>query len=115
MLRKPAGDCGSNQCKAYQNNPDAQRPTRDSRVASVDSPSNVPGGPKVEGTKHTLLPLVIGMVKEIIDEMSAVVKELKEELADVTEQSVLGTVVEEVQEKVRNTAPVFYGINSGIE
>ena len=115
MLRKPAGDCGSN-CEACQNNPDAQRPTRDSRVASVDSPSNVPGGPKVEGVKHTLLPLVIGIVKEIINnEMNAVVKELKEELADVTEQSVLGTVVEEVQEKVRNTAPVFDGLNSGIE
>ena len=69
----------------------------------------------MEGAKHTLLPLVIGMVKEIINnEMNAVVKELKES-ADVTEQSVLGTAVEEAQEKVRNTAPVFYGLNSGIE
>ena len=110
MLRKPAGNCGSN-CEACQSNPDAQRPTRDSRVASVDSPSNVPGRPKVEGAKHTLLPLIIGMVKEIINnEMSAVVKELKEESADVTEQSVLGTVIKEVQGKVQNTAPVFYNL-----
>ena len=42
--------------------------------------------------------------------MSAVVKELKEGSADVTEQSVLGIVIEEVQGKVRNTAPVFYDL-----
>ena len=65
----------------------------------------------MEGAKHTLLPLIIGMVKEIINnEMSAVVKELKEESADVTEQSVLGTVIKEVQGKVQNTAPVFYNL-----
>ena len=43
--------------------------------------------------------------------MNAVVKELKEGSADITEQSVLGTVMEEVQEKVLNTAPVFYGLS----
>ena len=70
-----------------------------------------PGGPKAEGAKHTLLPLVISTVKEIINnEMNAVVKELKEEPADATKQSALDTVIEEVQEKVQNTAPVFYDL-----
>ena len=86
------------------------------RLATVVSrwlspPRTSPGGPRAEGARHTLLPLVISTVKEIINnEMSAVVKELKEESADVTEQSVLGTVIEEVQGKVRNTAPVFYDL-----
>ena len=43
----------------------------------------------------------------MVEGWDAVVKELKEELADVTEQSVLGTVIEEVLEKVRGTAPVL--------
>ena len=45
-----------------------------------------PGGLKAEGAKHVQVPLVVGVVKEISnDEMEAVVEELKEESADVTE------------------------------
>jgi uncharacterized protein YoxC len=52
---------------------------------------------------------VIKTVKKIInEEMDAVVEELKEESADVTERSVLGPVIDDVQEKVQVTAPVFY-------
>jgi hypothetical protein len=50
------------------------------------------------------------MKKVINDEMDALVEELKEKSADITEQSVLGTVIDEVQEKVRVTAPVFYDL-----
>jgi len=35
--------------------------------------------------------------------MDAHVEELKEESADVTEQSIFGTVIDEVQEKVQDT------------
>ena len=74
-------------------------------------PRMSPGRPRAEGAKHILLLLVTSTVKETINnEMSAVVKELKEGLADVTEQSVLGIVIEEVQGKVQNTAPVFYNL-----
>ena len=37
-------------------------------------------------------------------------EELKDESVDVTEESVIGTVIDETQEKVRVTAPVFYGL-----
>ena len=42
--------------------------------------------------------------------MGAVVEELKEESADLPEQTVLGTVVDEVQGKIPVVAPVFYDI-----
>ena len=42
--------------------------------------------------------------------MDAVVEELKDESADVTEESVLSTVIDEIQEKVQVTAPVFYDL-----
>ena len=72
-------------------------------------PRTSQGGPRAGGARHVLLPLVIDTVKDIInDEMDAVVEELKEDSADVTEQSVLGTVIDEVWEKVPVIAPVFY-------
>ena len=74
-------------------------------------PRTSQGGPTAEGARQTLLPLVLRTVKEIInEEMDLVVEELKEDSADVTEQSVLGTVIEEIQERVRVTAPVFYDL-----
>jgi len=46
--------------------------------------------------------LIIDTVKEVIDrEISAVVEELKEDSSAVTEQSVPGTAMEEIQEKVK--------------
>jgi lipase chaperone LimK len=66
---------------------------------------------KAGGARRVLLPVVIKTVKNLInDKMDAVVEELKEESADVTEQSVLGSVIDEVQEKVQVTAPVFYDL-----
>ena len=57
------------------------------------------------------MPLVVGVVKGISnDETEAVVEELKEESADVTEQSVLGAVMKEVQGRVRDIEPVFYDL-----
>ena len=59
-------------------------------------PQTSPGGLRVEGAKLVLVPLVINMVKGIInDKMEAIVEEL-EESADVNEQSVLGTMIEGV-------------------
>lgn len=49
-------------------------------------------------------------MKIINSEMDAVVGELKEDSSDVTERSVLGMVVEEVQENVRDTVPLFYDL-----
>lgn len=73
-------------------------------------PRTSQGGSRAEGPKHVLLPLVISTAQEIIgDEMDTAVKGLTEELADVTEQSVIGTVIENFQ-KVRDTAPVFYDL-----
>ena len=64
-----------------------------------------------EGAKPILLPLMIETVKEVINkEMDAVVEELKEDSVDVTEQSVLGTVIDKVQERVQVVAPVFYNL-----
>ena len=52
---------------------------------------------------------MISPAQEIIgDEMDTAVKGLTE-LADVTEQSVIGAVIENFQ-KVRDTAPVFYDL-----
>ena len=77
----------------------------------ADSPPNVPRQTESGRRKTYSTAIVISTVKETINnEMSAVVKELKEGSADVTEQSVLGIVIEEVQGKVRNTAPVFYDL-----
>ena len=74
-------------------------------------PRTTQGGSTAGGARQVLLPLVISTVKEVInEEMDAVVEDLKEESVDVTEQSVLGTVIDEVQEKVRLTAPVFYDL-----
>ena len=90
--------------------------THNDRLASVVSrwlhpPRTSQGGSTAEGARRVLLPLVISTVKEIVNkEMNAVVEELKEESAEVTEQSVLGTVIDQVQGKVRATAPVFYDI-----
>ena len=57
------------------------------------------------------MPLIIDAVKEIVnEEMDTIVEELKENSADVTEQSVLGTVIDEVQDKVRVTAIVFFDL-----
>ena len=53
---------------------------------------------------------MISTVQEIAgDEMDTAVKGITEELVDITEQSVLGTVIENFQ-KVRDTAPVFYDL-----
>ena len=54
---------------------------------------------------------MIETVKEVINkEMDTVVEELNEDSADVTEQSVLGTVIDKVQERVQVVAPVFYNL-----
>jgi hypothetical protein len=90
--------------------------THSDRLAGVVSkwlnpPRTSQGGSTAEGGRITLLPLVINTVKEIINrEMDAVVEELKEESAEVTEQSVLGTAIDEVLEKVQAAAPVFYAL-----
>lgn len=64
-------------------------------------PRTSQGGSVAEGAKQLLLPLVIKTVKKVInEEMDAVMEELKDESADVTEESVLGTVIDEIQEKV---------------
>jgi len=90
--------------------------THSDRLATVVSrwlhpPRTSQGGSTAEGARRVLLPLVIGTVKEVInEEMDDIVEELKEESADVTEQSVLGTVIDEIQEKVQAVAPVFYDL-----
>ena len=90
--------------------------THNDRLASVVSrwlhpPRTSQGGSTAVGARRVLLPLMISTVKEIVNkEMNAVVEELKEESAEVTEQSVLGTVIDQVQGKVWATAPVFYDI-----
>ena len=57
------------------------------------------------------MPLITNTVREVINkEMDAVVEELKEDSSVVTEQSVLGMAMEEIQEMVREKAPVFYGL-----
>lgn len=77
----------------------------------LNPPRTSQGGSTAEGARRTLLPIIIDTVKEIINrEMDAVVEELKEESAEVTEQSVLGAMVDEVLEKVRVAAPVFYAL-----
>lgn len=87
--------------------------THSDRLAAVVSrllrpPRTSQGGPKAEGARRTLMPLIIDVVKDVINgEMDAVVEELREESAEVTEQSVLGTVIDQVQAKVQVTAPVF--------
>jgi hypothetical protein len=80
------------------------------RVVSrwLHPPRTSQGGTKAGGARRTLMPLIIDTVKEVItEEMDAVVEELREETAEVTEQSVLGTVIDEVQGKFQYTAPVF--------
>jgi hypothetical protein len=90
--------------------------THSDRLATVvsnwlDPPRTSQGGSKAGGARSTLLPLVVRTVKEIISkEMDAVVEELKEESADVTEQTVLGTVIDEVQGRIQSIAPTFYDI-----
>ena len=83
------------------------------RLATVVSrwlspPRTSQGGPRAEGARRVLMPLIIDVVKEVISrEMEVVVEELKEDSSAVTEQSVLGMVIEEIQEKVQGAAPVF--------
>ena len=90
--------------------------TYSGRLAEIVSrwlhpPQKSQGGSTAGGARQLLLPLVIKTVKKITnEEMDAVVEELKDKSADITEQSVLGMVIDEVQEKVRVTAPVFYDL-----
>jgi len=90
--------------------------THSDRLAGIVSrwlspPRTSQGGSTAGGARRVLLPVIINTVKSIIKkEMDALVNELKEDSADVTEQSVLGTVIDEVQEKVQATAPVFYDL-----
>ena len=63
------------------------------RVVScwLHPPRTSQGGSTAGGARRALLPLIIDMVKEVIGtEMDAVVEELKEESAEVTEQSAWG-------------------------
>ena len=72
------------------------------RVVSrwLHPPRTSQGGSTAGGTRQALLLLIIDTVKEIIGtEMDAVVEELKEESAEVTEQSVLGAVIDEMKRK----------------
>ena len=74
-------------------------------------PRTSQGGSRAEGARRVLLPLVIETVKKVINgEMDAVVEELKEDSSDITEQCLLGTVIEDVQTKVQDIAPVFYDL-----
>ena len=90
--------------------------THSDRLATVvskwlDPPQTSQGGSKAGGARDTLLPLMIRTVKQIINkEMDAVIEELREDSAEVSEQTVLGTVVDEVQGKLPVVAPVFYNI-----
>ena len=60
-------------------------------------PRTSQGGSRAEGARPVFLPLIINTVKKMINEgMDAVVEELNEDSAEVTEQSVLGMVLEEV-------------------
>ena len=77
----------------------------------LDPPRTSQGGSTAEGARQVLLPVVVKTVKDIIKkEMDAVVEELKEESAEVTEESVLGMVIDEIQNTVELTAPVFYDL-----
>ena len=49
-------------------------------------------------------------LKDPSEEIEVVVEESKEDSADVTEQSVLGEVIEDIQKKVQVIAPVLYGL-----
>ena len=89
--------------------------THSDRLARIVShwcpPRTSQGGATAEGAREVLLPVVINAIKEIINrEMVTVVEELKEDSAEVTEQSVLGTVIDEVRDKVRVAAPVLYDL-----
>jgi len=89
--------------------------THSDRLAGIVSrwlhpPRTSQGGSVAEGARQLLLPLIIKTVRKVINkEMDAVVEELKDE-SDITEESVLGTVIDKIQEKVRVTAPVFYDL-----
>ena len=66
------------------------------------------GGSRAEGARRTLMPVIIGTVKGIInEEMDVVVEGLYDDSAEVAEKSVHGTAIGEVQEKVQVAAPVF--------
>ena len=90
--------------------------THSDQLATVVSrwlrpPRTSQGGPTAGGARRVLLPLVIETVQDIInEEMDAVVEELKERSADVTEENILGTMIDEVQERVLVTAPVFHSL-----
>ena len=77
----------------------------------LNPPRTSQGGSTAGGARQVLLPVVIKVVRDIIKkETDAVVDELKEESAEVTEESMLGTVIDEIQDMVKLTAPVFYDL-----
>ena len=86
------------------------------RLATVFSrwlrpPRTSQGGSTAGGARQILLPVVVETVKDIINrEMDAVVEELKEGSANVTEEGILETTIEEVQGIIEVTAPVFYDL-----
>ena len=83
--------------------------THSDRLVGVISRSLQP--PRTSRARGLLLPLILDTVKDLINkEMDAVVEKLKEESAEVTEKSTLGPVIDEVQDTVRTTAPVFYSL-----
>ena len=77
----------------------------------LQPPRTSRGGSTAGGARGPSLPLILDMVKDLINEkMDAVVKRLKGESTEVTEKSILGPVTDEVQDTVRTTAPVFYNL-----
>ena len=77
-------------------------------LARLLNPPRMPRGePTVGGVRQVLLQGVIETVRGIIKkEADAVVEELREESAKVTEESVLGMMVGEIQNTVKLTVPV---------
>ena len=77
----------------------------------LQPPRTSRGGSTAGGARSLLLPLILDTVKNLInEEMDVVVEKLKEESAEVTEKSILGPVIDEVQDTVRTTAPVSYSL-----
>jgi len=71
------------------------------------SPRTSQGGSTAGGVRQVLLPLVLRTVKDLINkEMDALVEELKEKSSDEHTRY----RVDEVQEKIRDTVPVFYDL-----
>jgi len=77
----------------------------------LSPPRTSQGGSRAGGAKRILMPLIVSTMEEVINkEMDAVVEELKEDSSAVTEQSVLGMAMEEIQETVQKKASVFYNL-----